>query len=66
MSRKRVLTITLPVIAVLAIAGGAIAATKPVQATATSVSAEFSATAVSKVHNVKCTAKSGERSSDVR
>jgi hypothetical protein len=60
MSRKRVLTIALPVIAVLAIAGGAIAATKPVQATATSVSAEFSTSSVSKAHTITCTAKSGD------
>jgi hypothetical protein len=61
MSRKRVLIIVLPVIAALAIAGGAIAAKKPTpQPSVTSASSIITASTASHVHNVKCTAKSGD------
>lgn len=50
----------LGVVAALVVAGVAIAASKPVSATATSVSAAFTATTVSHAHNTTCTNKGGD------
>lgn len=58
MHRKRFFLIALPTFAALVAAGVAVAAST--HATATQVSATFSATSVSKAHNTTCTAKSGD------